>query len=233
MWEIRGWGAPSLWWKSGCLGQILWILALESWSKHSGLPWLLLPIDTGLWCVMWGLTQTRSHPQAADPQSVFFLNTRNSGWNDVPSAAFWHVVLPTLTQNQNILKKRQSNRWELPPVLKQTKIPGDWSSTYRRQAEDLISCLHIMFSPKETFYLGKVAPPDNLGSLLVLTGFQNHWWPLVLVPRPGSGRFRHWQSRSRAAAPPSPSLFPHGSLPAGKFGSGILFFGKRNGSELR
>lgn len=44
----------------------------------------------------------------------------------------------------------------------------------------MISCLHTVFSPKETFHLGKVAPPYNLGSLLVLTGFQKHWWPLVL-----------------------------------------------------
>lgn len=42
------------------------------------------------WALVWdvGLTQNRSLPQAAHPQSVFPLNTRNPGWNDVLSAAF-------------------------------------------------------------------------------------------------------------------------------------------------
>lgn len=59
--------------------------------------------------------------------------------------------------------------------------------------------------------MGDVAAADNLGSVLALTGFQNHWcW----VPRAGSGR-------GRAAGPSSPFLFPHGTLSASKFGSGM------------
>lgn len=46
---------------------------------------------------------------------------------------------------------------------------------YRRQAECLIACFHIMFSPKEMFYFGDVAAANHLGSVLVFIGFQHHW----------------------------------------------------------